>query len=429
MTPITQDTQVTLLLCGYLERGRQSVDPLTTTEYNLLVQWLKKRKMRPTDLLQLEGRSELETLSATVTRERLKALLDRGLALAMATEEWNQRGLWVAGRSDPHYAARLRILKRAMPPLLYGAGDYRIIEKRGLGMVGSRDADETALEFTRSLSRKCASDGLAVVSGGARGVDQVATEAALDGDGTSVVVLSEGLLKPMASKLHRDPVSEGRLLLLSPYHPGARWTAGNAMGRNKVVYALSDWVVVVSSATDGGTWAGATENLKHGWVPLFVRSGADVPEGNERLLKKGALGVDEEMMRAGDLAAVLDRPRPDALAGTAQADLFSAGETDGGAGNAPSGTPAARPDDSPRVLPDTPADAGDPPDMLAVVWPYLAPRFREEVRATDLKTVAGELGLKDVQLRAWVAEAVERGLLRQEERPLRYRLSEGEKLP
>jgi hypothetical protein len=212
-----------------------------------------------------------------------------------------------------------------------------------------------------------------VVSGGARGVDQAATDGVVEAGGTSVVVLAEGLTKPVATRSYRELIADGRLLLVSPFHPGARWTAGNAMGRNKVVYCLSHWVVVVASGTDGGTWAGATENLKHGWVPLFVRSGADVPEGNEQLLKRGALVIDEEMIRAGDLATALDRPRPDAVAGTAQADLFSAGETDGGLVSEPSGTPATRPDDSPRVLPDTPADAGDPPNG---VYPGVAGAWR-----------------------------------------------------
>jgi predicted Rossmann fold nucleotide-binding protein DprA/Smf involved in DNA uptake len=428
VTTISPDTQAALLLCGHLERGRQSTDPLTPSEYNLLAAWLVDHGMRPSDLLRREGTSRLQALSPAVTKERLRHLLDRGLALAMASEEWDQRGLWVIGRSDAAYPAGLRKLKRSAPPLLYGAGDMELFKKPGLGIVGSRDADEEALVFTSRLGGRCAEEGIAVVSGGARGVDQAATDGVVEAGGTSVVVLAEGLTKPAATRSYRELIADGRLLLVSPFHPGARWTAGNAMGRNKVVYCLSGWVVVVVSGTEGGTWAGATENLKHGWVPLFVRSGADVPEGNERLLKRGALGIDEEMIRAGNLATALDRARPDAVAGTAQADLFSAGETDGGPVSEASGTPAARPGDSPRVLPDTPADAGDPPDILAVVWPYLAPRFREEVRAADLKTVAAELGLKDGQFRAWIDAAVERGLLRQEERPLRYRLSEGEKL-
>ena len=59
------------------------------------------------------------------------------------------------------------------------------------------------------------------------------------------------------------------------------------MERNKYVYALSDFVVVISSDYNkGGTWAGATENIKYGWVPMFVRKADEVPEGNMNLLEK-----------------------------------------------------------------------------------------------------------------------------------------------
>ena len=59
--------------------------------------------------------------------------------------------------------------------------------------------------------------------------------------------------------------------MVSPYHPTAGFSAGAAMGRNKLVYALSDVAVVVSSGqASGGTWTGASEALKAGWVPVLV---------------------------------------------------------------------------------------------------------------------------------------------------------------
>ena len=62
------------------------------------------------------------------------------------------------------------------------------------------------------------------------------------------------------------------------------------MGRNKIIYALSEYALVVASdAKTGGTWAGATEALRAGWVPVFVREGPNVPPGNRDLLKLGGL--------------------------------------------------------------------------------------------------------------------------------------------
>jgi predicted Rossmann fold nucleotide-binding protein DprA/Smf involved in DNA uptake len=63
------------------------------------------------------------------------------------------------------------------------------------------------------------------------------------------------------------------------------------MQRNKLVYALADASLVVSSDFNkGGTWTGATEQLeKLRFVPVFVRSPSRGSEGLEALERKGAL--------------------------------------------------------------------------------------------------------------------------------------------
>ena len=99
---------------------------------------------------------------------------------------------------------------------------------------------------------------------------------------------------------------DGQLVLLTPYAPTAGFSVGAAMGRNKVIYGLAEFAVVVSSDFQtGGTWAGAVEALKAGWCPVFARDGADVPKGNRELLKLGAAplgGTDLE--NAGSLSRV-----------------------------------------------------------------------------------------------------------------------------
>jgi predicted Rossmann fold nucleotide-binding protein DprA/Smf involved in DNA uptake len=62
------------------------------------------------------------------------------------------------------------------------------------------------------------------------------------------------------------------------------------MGRNRLIYCLAEYAVVVASdAKTGGTWAGTTEALKNNGVPVFVLEHASMPEGNKLLLQKGAL--------------------------------------------------------------------------------------------------------------------------------------------
>ncbi len=70
-------------------------------------------------------------------------------------------------------------------------------------------------------------------------------------------------------------------------YPEAGFNAGNAMGRNRYIYALADQALVIDSALrSGGTWEGAVENLQHGWVPMYVRSPGE-GAGNAALIAQG----------------------------------------------------------------------------------------------------------------------------------------------
>lgn len=159
----------------------------------------------------------------------------------------------------------------------------------GLAIIGSRDATEDALDFTREVAAKCAREGIGVVSGGARGVDAAAMQGATEAGGHSIGVLAADLLKTSVNRQNRVGLQEGRLVLVSPFYPEAGFNAGNAMGRNKYIYALSDRALVIDSALgSGGTWEGAIEVLAQQWVPLYVRTPGN-GQGNAALVGKGGI--------------------------------------------------------------------------------------------------------------------------------------------
>ena len=92
----------------------------------------------------------------------------------------------------------------------------------------------------------------AIISGGARGTDQAAMSGALEAGGRSVGVLANGLERAALNRGNRNFLLDGRLVLVSPYDPAARFLAAHAMQRNKLIYALSDAAVVVNSAEGVG---------------------------------------------------------------------------------------------------------------------------------------------------------------------------------
>lgn len=97
------------------------------------------------------------------------------------------------------------------------------------------------------------------------------------------------------AKGNREPLREGRLVLISAYDPAAGLNVGHAMQRNKAIYALSDaGLVVTSDFQKGGTWAGAIEKLeKYHFVPVFVRNSSASSKGNVALLQRGGVAWPE----------------------------------------------------------------------------------------------------------------------------------------
>jgi hypothetical protein len=110
----------------------------------------------------------------------------------------------------------------------------------------------------------------------------------------------------IASKILREH-GAGPTLLISPLL---------SLMRNQVEAAERIGIRVSSAFETGGTWAGAIENLHAGWVPLFVRVGEDVPDGNRELIKRGGGALRLEELESG-LDAILDAPGKDS-----QASLF-----------------------------------------------------------------------------------------------------------
>jgi predicted Rossmann fold nucleotide-binding protein DprA/Smf involved in DNA uptake len=407
---LSADTQAVLLLCSRLGQGDGNGNkPLTLRQYGTLARWLRERSMRPADLLENAGRARLaEFQSSDLAPETVERLLDRGAALGIMAERWTSRGLWVLSRSDEAYPSRLKsYLGQAAPPLLFGAGEPRLLHAGGLAIVGSRDASEEDIEFARSVAAACASQDIAVISGGARGVDLEAMAAGFEAGGKAVGVLPDSLLRNAVSARYREGIMSGRLVLISPYDPEARWFAFTAMERNKVIYALSDAALVVSSAAEnGGTWAGAVEAIDAVRIPVYVKAHGDLKDGNRKLLVRGGRGFPEG-------------PWPDLRSlfapVAAEPTLFAP---------QPPAEPAGAstvPEDShithePEAVTPTRSEAR-PRDAFEAVLPDLLLALAEPVTE---KNIEQALGVLPAQAKAWLKRACGEGHVRKLNRPVRY---------
>ena len=290
MTMLSEDNQAILLLTGrFGESTSGDPTPLTGLEYGRLARWLHEQERTPRDLM-MEFAASIdgwEDPKGKITIDRLTFLFGRGLSMSLALEKWSSAGIWVLARGDEAYPKRLRErLGDQCPPVLFGVGDAALLGLGGVSVVGSRKIEQEDFDFAERLGALAASSGMNVVSGGAKGVDETAMLAALQAEGTAVGILADGLMKRALSGKWQPAVKSGDLCLVSAAHPGAGFNVGNAMGRNKYIYCLSDYGVVVRSDKKGGTWDGANEALKKDLAPVFVRSDSDAA-GNKALIEVG----------------------------------------------------------------------------------------------------------------------------------------------
>ena len=144
---VSSDTEVALLLCvRFGDEKETGFRPLTHGEYSRLAGWLRRQDLGPADLL---GSSSHLADYRELNQDRVEALLDRGDRLACELERWTTRGLWLFGRGDPGYPTRWRArLGAGAPAFAFGIGNRELLEPGGLGIVGSREADDEAASFS-----------------------------------------------------------------------------------------------------------------------------------------------------------------------------------------------------------------------------------------------------------------------------------------
>jgi DNA processing protein len=216
----------------------------------------------------------------------------------------------VAAAAKPH----------GRPPLvLWALGPARLDEtaQRAAAVVGTRAATGYGEQVAGDLAAGLAEQDVAVVSGGAYGIDGAAHRAVLAVEGITVGVLAGGLDIPYpaghSGLLHRIG-NNG--LLVTEYPPGVRPARHRFLTRNRLVAAFAGAAVVVeaglrSGAANTAAWAKVLGRVV-GAVPGPVTSSAST--GCHALLRAGA----EVVTRAEDIVELVghigelapEEPRP-----------------------------------------------------------------------------------------------------------------------
>lgn len=156
--------------------------------------------------------------------------------------------------ASPLYPRRwLRVLQVSAPPAFWIAGEWPAAPL--VGVVGSRVPSRTSRLFAAQVGEALAQANLALVSGGAAGIDRASVRGSLSAEGTALEVLPFGL-----SHAHNAREGICRVSVCAPSEP---FSSVGAMERNALIYAASQATLVVQPRLrEGGSWHGAASALR-----------------------------------------------------------------------------------------------------------------------------------------------------------------------
>jgi DNA processing protein len=244
--PLSPNSQAILLLTAplLLGRGVPIERPLGPDEYATLASALHQRQFQPADCLSGELESILHECQTGLDEERIRRLLARGFLLGQALERWRGRAIWVLTRADSAYPRALKArLRSAAPPILYGCGDTSLLLQGGLLVLGGR-TDTVLAAYGDAMGERLAQAGVPALASGESGLDRRVLRAALARKGHGSMVLSNSLERAVLEPANRDAITDGRLLLVSPFDPAATYDGARLAEQNRLLCGLADALLV-----------------------------------------------------------------------------------------------------------------------------------------------------------------------------------------
>ena len=214
-----------------------------------------------------------------------------------AYEQLKKEKINILHPGHPNFPSHIREIS----PILFVKGQQKRLMSDSVAIVGARSVSDKGIRIARKLAGDLASEGINVVSGYAKGVDSEAHLGALEAEGTTTLVLPNGINQLRQKNEFKKFNWDQDVLAVSQFDPDTKWFARNAMARNKLVCALSKAVIVIESGPERdaqGKMSGTFNTAKAALdlnLPLFVVSPSclnNPPKGNADLIALGGYSLN-----------------------------------------------------------------------------------------------------------------------------------------
>ena len=175
------------------------------------------------------------------------------------------------------------------PPLIVAKGNQALFDRPMVAIVGARNASAAACRFARGLAHDLGQEGVAVVSGLARGIDTAAHDGSLASGTIAVIAGGIDVYYPPENEDRQKEIGE-RGLLIAEMPPGTEPRARHFPYRNRIIAGLAAGTVVVEAAPQSGSLITARLAAEAGREVMAVPGSPLDPraQGCNRLIRDGA---------------------------------------------------------------------------------------------------------------------------------------------
>lgn len=195
---------------------------------------------------------------------------------------------------DKEYPQRLLKTKKS-PEKLYVEGDYSLLNKNSIAIVGSRNCTEYGRKHAFKFAEELSKNNICIVSGLAVGIDAAAHLGAMSEIGRTIAVIGCGFnnIYPEENIELYNQILENGGCIVSEYEPGRKADLNTFPKRNRIISGISMGTLVVEAEYRSGSSITAKYTIEEQKMLFCIPSNIDSKQGvgTNRLIKQGALLV------------------------------------------------------------------------------------------------------------------------------------------
>ena len=251
---------------------------------------------------------ELKSVEPLTDKGRARVMSPVPAAIERDIKMAEETGITLLPISSDEYPASLKAIYDP-PILLYVKGNILESDKLSVAIVGSRRANVYGRSLAERIAKDLAARGLAVISGGARGIDTAAHKGTLAAGGRTIAFLGCGIdvNYPAENKKLFEAIAESGAVV-SEFPLGSNPEPWRFPPRNRLISGTSLGVLVCQSPEASGALITASYAAEQGkdvyalpgnvddernrGCHKLIKDGARLVEGAEDILEE--LGISEK---------------------------------------------------------------------------------------------------------------------------------------